>query len=82
MCCCHEQKHHEVANVSKPNAGAHPRTMVIVHFNTKITLWTMKSSWWPYNITAGAIRKLILGVAGFSLCDKLELLLAVELLGV
>lgn len=57
MKCSVEEKEHKVPYVTFPNAGPHPRAMMIMNFDTESTSGAVEGSWWSQNLTCIAIWK-------------------------
>ena len=42
----------KVPNIAFANAGTHPRTMMVMHFNTDVAVATVERSWWSQNVAS------------------------------
>ena len=46
------EEENKVPNIAFANTGTHPRTMVVMNFNTNVTVATVERSWWSQNIAS------------------------------
>ena len=42
----------KVPNIAFTNASTHPRTMMVMYFNTDVAVTTVERSWWSQNVAS------------------------------
>ena len=54
---CVREEADEVAKIPVSNAGAHPRTVMIVDLNTEAAVRTVVTTRWSHDLTRGAVAE-------------------------